>query len=264
MIPKVIHYCWFGGKPLPEMAEKCIESWKKHCPDYEIRRWDESNFDVNCCEYVKQAYQAKKWAFVSDYARFKILYENGGLYFDTDVELIKSLDDLVACGAFMGVERYVNSVPEVNPGVGLAAEAGMPIYNELLQEYHARSFLKEDGSFNLITIVAYTTEILKRHGLQEGLQIQLVDGISIYPPEYFCPKDMLSGKMMITENTRSIHHFDGSWYSPEQEYALKLKRKMRNVLPGKLAARIAIVVAKCKYEGIIPAVKMLWGKAVKR
>ena len=104
MIPKIIHYCWFGGNPLPELAVKCIESWKKYCPDYEIKRWDESNFDLNCCDYVKEAYQAKKWAFVSDYVRFKVLYDEGGLYFDTDVELIKPIDDILACGPFMGVE----------------------------------------------------------------------------------------------------------------------------------------------------------------
>ena len=104
MIPKIIHYCWFGGNPLPELAVKCIESWKKYCPDYEIKRWDESNFDLNCCDYVKEAYRAKKWAFVSDYARFKVLYDEGGLYFDTDVELIKPIDDIIERGPFMGAE----------------------------------------------------------------------------------------------------------------------------------------------------------------
>ena len=104
MIPKIIHYCWFGGNPLPDLAVKCIDSWKKYCPDYEIKRWDESNFNLNCCDYVKEAYRAKKWAFVSDYARFKVLYDEGGLYFDTDVELIKPIDDILARGPFMGVE----------------------------------------------------------------------------------------------------------------------------------------------------------------
>jgi hypothetical protein len=104
-IPKIINYCWFGHGALPELANKCINSWKKYCPDYEIRRWDESNFDINCCDYVKEAYAAKKWAFVSDYARFKILYENGGLYFDTDVEIVQPLDKIVERGSFMGAEQ---------------------------------------------------------------------------------------------------------------------------------------------------------------
>lgn len=105
IIPKTINYCWFGGKDLPELAQKCINSWKKYCPDYKIVRWDESNFDINCCSYVKEAYQEKKWAFVSDYARFEILYKYGGIYFDTDVELIKPIDDIIAQGSFMGTEK---------------------------------------------------------------------------------------------------------------------------------------------------------------
>ena len=113
MIPKIIHYCWFGGNPLPELAIKCIESWKKYLPDYEIKEWNESNFDINCCAYVREAYEAKKWAFVSDYARFWILYQHGGLYFDTDVELIKSIDDLIVKGAFMGCEPW-NAAPALS------------------------------------------------------------------------------------------------------------------------------------------------------
>ncbi|RGX78343.1 hypothetical protein DXA68_12330 [Bacteroides stercorirosoris] len=102
MIPKIIHYCWFGGKPLPPKAKKYIESWKKFCPDYEIKEWNESNFDVHCCRYVEEAYNAKKWAFVSDYARFLALYNEGGIYFDTDIEVLKPFDNLLGCGAFFG------------------------------------------------------------------------------------------------------------------------------------------------------------------
>lgn len=250
MIPKVIHYCWFGGNPLPETAVKCIESWKKYCPNYEIRQWDESNFDVNCCTYVKQAYEAKKWAFISDYARFQILYEQGGLYFDTDVELIKPIDDLVEKGPFMGAERHTEGLPEVNPGVGLAARAGMPLYRELIQAYHERKFLNADGSFNLITIVAYTTEVLRKHGLQNVQGVQNVEGLWIYPPEYFCPKDMVSGELTVTENTRSIHHFDGTWYSEEERYALELKRKFPKALPRRVGGILATAIAKIKYQGV--------------
>ena len=130
MIPKIIHYCWFGGNPLPELAQKCIESWRTYCPDYEIKRWDETNFDVNCCDYVRKAYEVKMWAFVSDYARFKILYENGGVYFDTDVELIKPIDDLLAKGSFMGLEE--SDKVFVAPGLGLAANPGLDLTEELL------------------------------------------------------------------------------------------------------------------------------------
>ena len=260
MIPKVIHYCWFGGNPLPESAVKCIESWEKFCPGYEIRRWDESNFDIECCAYVKQAYEAKKWAFVSDYARFKILYEHGGLYFDTDVELIRPIDDLVEKGAFMGAERHTDSLPEVNPGVGLAAQTGMPVYLELMQAYHERMFLNDDGSFNLITIVAYTTQILKSHGLRNARDVQRLEDLWIYPPEYFCPKDMVSGELTVTENTRSIHHFDGTWYSEEERYALELKRKFPKALPRRLVGILATAIAKTKYQGLGTCVKWILKK----
>lgn len=125
MIPKKIHYCWFGENPLSELVNRCIDSWKKFCPEYEIIQWNESNFDVNSCDYVKEAYEAKKWAFVSDYAGFKILYEHGELYFDTDVELIKPFDDLTYEGSFMGIEETSIAV---NPGLGIGAEPKMMVY----------------------------------------------------------------------------------------------------------------------------------------
>ena len=118
MIPKKIHYCWFGGNPLPELAIKCLESWKKYCPDYEIIEWNETNFNLDSCEYVREAYQAKKWAFVSDYARLKVVYDNGGIYLDTDVELIKSLDRLLKNKSFFGTE----TTGVVATGLGFGAE----------------------------------------------------------------------------------------------------------------------------------------------
>ena len=146
-IPKVIHYCWFGGNPLPEMALKCIESWKKFLPDYEIKEWNEKNFDLNICEYVKEAYQAKKWAFVSDYARFWILYHEGGVYFDTDVEVIKPFEDIIENGAFMGCEvterkKKLNTDIAVNPGLGLGAPAGLSLYKEILEFCEKYNILK--------------------------------------------------------------------------------------------------------------------------
>ena len=131
MIPKTIHYCWFGKNPLPEIAVKCINSWKNFFPDYEIKEWNEDNFDLTSCDYCKEAYAVKKWAFVSDYARFKILYEYGGIYFDTDVEVIKNMEDIIKKGAFIGRERIADTFP-VNAGLGLASEARMPIIKEIL------------------------------------------------------------------------------------------------------------------------------------
>lgn len=156
MIPKIIHYCWFGRNPLPESALKCIASWRKFFPDYEIVEWNEDNFDVNAIPYTAQAYAAKKYAFVSDYARLKILYDHGGLYFDTDVEVIKPFDDILAGGAFMGCELTAAQGCAVNPGLGLGVSAGSGLYNVLLDKYASLSFILEDGSLNLTTIVSYS------------------------------------------------------------------------------------------------------------
>lgn len=222
MIPKKIHYCWFGGKPLPESAKKYIETWKKYCPDYEIIEWNENNFDVTKNKYCKEAYEAKKWAFVSDYARFWILYKYGGIYFDTDVEVIKPLDDIVAKGPFMGCERdaekdmvtvKAGSI-SVNPGLGIGVNSGLGIYKEILNLYDTLDFKNKDGSFNLKTVVQYTTEILAKHGLKNTNQIQYCAGVYIYPREYFCPKNIVTGKLEITDNSYTIHHFEGSWLTP--------------------------------------------------
>lgn len=216
MIPKKIHYCWFGRGEKPKLALKCIASWKKFCPDYEIIEWNEDNFDVNCCRYVKEAYEAKKYAFVSDYARYWILYENGGMYFDTDVELIRSIDDIVDRGSFMGCEtdgriHDAVAVAEVNPGLGIAAAPGLDIYKEILEYYHTLNFIMSDGSMNTKTVVTYTTEILLKHGMKHIKGIQQVDGIWIYPKEYFNPRNNNTGELELTENTRSIHWYSMSW-----------------------------------------------------
>ena len=240
MIPKKIHYCWFGGNPLPKSAKKCIESWKKFCPDYEIVEWNEKNFDYNSCKYAAQAYAAKKWAFVSDYARFKILYENGGLYFDTDVELIKSPDEVVSCGNFMGMEKNEESLLSfdipcgVNPGLGLGAEPNLELYKEILDFYNSLEFINPDGTFNCKTVVYYTTEILLKHGLKAINDIQYVSGVYIYPEDYFCPLDFETGKLRITQNTISIHRYTGSWLNKKE----KLKRIIRSVIGNKLYMRL--------------------------
>ena len=162
MIPKVIHYCWFGRNPLPSLAIKCIESWRKYLPDYEIKEWNQDNFDVNIIPYTQEAYQVGKYAFVSDYARFWILYKYGGLYFDTDVEVIKPMDDIIARGPFMGCEKDVSdtSVASVAPGVGLGVNPDLGLYKEILEMYSKLSFVNKDGTYNQKTIVQYTTEIL--------------------------------------------------------------------------------------------------------
>ena len=174
MIPKIIHYCWFGRNPLPESAQKCIASWRKFFPGYEIKEWNEDNFDVNQIPYVSEAYAAGKYAFVSDYARFKILYDNGGLYFDTDVEVIRSFDDILDKGAFMGCELTPELSTGVNPGLGLGVAPGLGLYAELLDIYSELRFINPDGSQNLTTIVRYTTDLLVRKGLKPISELQQI------------------------------------------------------------------------------------------
>ena len=234
MIPKTIHYCWFGNGPLPELAEKCIASWKKYFPDYEIRRWDETNFDVTAVPYINEAYQAKRWAFVSDYARFDILYRHGGLYFDTDVEVIAPMDDILEKGMFMGLQRTV--LPESdeavwwpNPGLGLAAEAGADIYREMLEQYGRMHFVHEDGSLNLNTVPMFAYQLLEKHGFDQTRDaVQQIAGVTIYPTDYFSPIDYFSGENNLTANTRAIHHFSSSLLLPEERAIAKLDRLSRN------------------------------------
>ncbi len=227
MIPKVIHYCWFGRNPLPPLAEKCIASWKKFLPDYKIKEWNEDNFDVNAIPYTREAYEARKFAFVSDYARFKILHEHGGLYFDTDVEVIRPMEDIVARGPFMGCERDGGGATSpdvapglglgVNPGLGLGVNPGLGLYGEILEMYDGLHFRRPDGSLNFKTVVDYTTEILSRHGIQNTKEIQKVAGVWIYPKEYFCPINYETKICDITVKTHSIHHYAASWHGRRQK-----------------------------------------------
>ena len=246
MIPKKIHYCWFGGKPLNKLGLKCLKSWKKYFPDYEIIEWNESNFDFNCCQYVKEAYESKKWAFVSDYARYKILYEQGGVYFDTDVEVVASFDDILKKGSFMGSENPMNDpTVRVASGLGMAAEPGLPFYKEVLDDYEKSSFYKEDGSLNLYTIVERTTDLLKSHGLEDKNEIQTVAGMTVYPSEYFCPINMDTGKLQKTKNTRSIHRYAATWVDSKSRirgkiyfiiiriFGERFAKKMRKILGRK-------------------------------
>lgn len=203
-IPKKIHYCWFGGNPLPKSAVKCINSWKKYCPNYEIIEWNESNFDVNCNEYCRVMSEQKKWAFLTDYVRLKIIYENGGIYLDTDVQLIKPLDNLLKRGAYMGVEN----TGLVATGLGFAAEAGHPFLRRNKEYYENLTDFKEVRSCPWIT-----TDLLVEYGYKKDCkEIQRMAGLILYPEEYLCPKNERTGLTKITKNTYSIHQFDASWF----------------------------------------------------
>lgn len=217
-IPKIIHYCWFGRNPLPPLAEKCIASWRKYLPDYEIKEWNEDNFDVCMTPYTSEAYYMRKYAFVSDFARFWVLYNYGGIYFDVDVEVIKPIDDILAKGPFMGLEKLYNGAEYKGckalpaAGLGMAVYPRMEILKNMMQYYYGAHFISLKGKISYKTVVLIVTDILLANGaVIDAENISMCEGIYLYPEEYFNPKELATGKITITDNTRSIHHFAGTW-----------------------------------------------------
>ena len=189
-IPKVIHYCWFGKGKMPALAEKCIESWKKYCPEYKIVCHNEENFDITQNQYAREAYEAGKWAFVSDYVRLKVLYEEGGIYLDTDVELIKPLDALIEKSGYMGFDD--NGI--VSTGLGFACEKGNELIKALLDDYNEISFILPDGSYDLLPCPDRNTKTMQKLGLDITVQDQMFMGLRFLPEDYLCPIKYYTGK----------------------------------------------------------------------
>lgn len=207
MIPKIIHYVWFGDKPFGEVEKKCIASWKKYCPDYKIMLWNEETFDVEKAGlYAQQAYQEKQWAFVSDVARLYALKEHGGVYMDTDMEVIRPLEDFLELPAFMGFEIET----EISTGI-IGCEPHNPIIEEWYHDYDNRTFVQEDGSFDRTTNVIRFTGILKEKGFKMNNTKQTSENITLFPRDYFSPKDYYTREIDDTKNTYAIHQFTGSW-----------------------------------------------------
>lgn len=220
MIPKKIHYCWFGRGKMPELALKCIASWKKYLPEYEIKEWNEDNFDLNMYPYVREAYDNRKFAFVTDVVRLYALYHEGGIYMDTDVEVLKPLDAFLDCPAFSGFEDDVH----VPTGI-MASEKGGKWAEENLAYYDGRHFVNEQGELDLTTNVTTITNYMLPYGLKQNNTLQQFPGlITFYPKDYFCPKSYEDGKIYLTDNTYTIHHFAGSWLPPKQKIIDKLAR----------------------------------------
>lgn len=207
LIPKKIHYCWFGGKPLPDKYKRYMESWYKFCPDYEIIEWNESNYDVSKCKYMYDAYQKEVWGFVPDYARIDIVCSHGGIYLDTDVELIRNLDDLLYQKGFAGFEdeNYVNL------GSGFGAVKGLPVLQKMLEYYDSVAFVQADGELNLIASPIHNTNVLIKHGLLDNGEYQRVADMTIYPAKVLVGKCMYTMRTVIRPWTYAIHHYDGSW-----------------------------------------------------
>lgn len=257
MIPKIIHYCWFGGKEIPDKEKKCIESWKKYCPDYEIKEWNESNYDINKNLYIRQAYEKEKWAFVTDYVRLDVIYQYGGIYFDTDVEIVRNLDDLLYNKAFVGMENVTGKEYSIATGLGFGAGKGNLIIKDWRDEYKNLSFIQEDGTVDLLTTPARTSEYMRKRGFRQENAIQTIDGMVIYPTEYFSPKQYDRKKICVTENTYSIHHYAESWKNDEErqreEEWLKLVQKYGN----KCAEIISAIKTKNKEGGVSMVIKSI-------
>lgn len=241
MIPKIIHYCWFGGNPLPQSAIKCINSWKRFFPDYEIKQWDETNFDVNIIPYTRDAYSIRKYAFVSDYARMWVLYNFGGIYFDTDVEVVRSFDDILSKGGFMGFETS----EYVAPGLGMALQKKSRIASDVMKRFEQTEFFLNNGTFNSKGIVPITTWVLKKYGLKSGGEMQKIgEDLWIYPIEFFNPLDAPTGRIRKTLNTHSIHWYTKSWMDNQNWVRTLFSHWFHRVFGTSLPIKIKRLIGK--------------------
>lgn len=238
MIPKVIHYCWFGGNDKNDLMKSCIASWKKYCPDYEIIEWNESNYDVSKHPFMKKAYDAKKWAFVSDYARIDIIYQYGGVYLDTDVELIASLDQFLKYDFYAGFENETF----VNFGLGFGSIKDNCILHDILDHYDTVDF--PDNNFDLSSIACpkIQTEVLKKYGLSCNNKNQSIKGGHIFSSEYFCPISFKTGAVRITDKTVSIHHFNMAWLDKHYRKSKAMEWKLIKILGLKWGKLIASMI----------------------
>lgn len=227
LIPKKIHYCWFGGKEKSGLHERCIESWHRHCPDYEIKEWNETNCDISEVDYTRQAYEAGKYAFVSDYFRLKILFEQGGIYLDTDVELLKNLDELLYQPAFVGVEEWGT----INTGLIAGSIPEHPMIREILEKKKRCRFIEKDGRLNMEACGVVETLPFMKHGMKINNSLQTINGVAVYPSGVFAPYDYMTGQEAIRSWTISNHYYGGSWMNAaDKADRLRTQEKYQQVL----------------------------------
>lgn len=205
-IPKIIHYCWFGGNPLPELVQNCIKSWEKFCPDYEIKEWNENNFDVHCCQFVEEAYKEKKWAFVADYARLYVLYRYGGIYLDTDVEVLQPIDRFLENTAFAGFETKDSPAAAI-----IGCIQGHPLFKDFLMYYEDRAFILPDGRYDMTPNTVIFTNLLKERGLRLNGEKQTVSDCVFYPEIVFHPNNLRRIFYRYSSKSYTVHHILGSW-----------------------------------------------------
>lgn len=246
----IIHYCWFGPENKTALVLHCINSWKKYCPEATLMEWNETNFDINCCRYVKDAYEQKKWAFVSDFCRYYALFHFGGIYLDTDVEIIRNLQDLPE--NFIGFESGAKNVAS-----GLIRGAGVhdEICKLMLDSYENDSFVLSNGSLNKKTVCVRETEILVQAGLQLEDRIQNINGTIVYPVEYFCPYNFKTKELNITKKTYSIHHYSSSWLSNRDKERVNLVRKLSQYMPENMAEYLSTLFKTLQYDGLFLTIR---------
>lgn len=233
MIPKIIHYCWFGKQPLPENVKKNIYSWEKYCPEYKIIEWNEENFDVNQNVYCQEAYRVKKWAFVSDFVRLKVLYEYGGIYLDTDVEIVKNMDNLLLHRFFAGLEAE-----NIMSTAVIGAEQNSKVIAEFLSLYDTIHFIQDDDIYDYTTNVQRLSDFVKNKYGRELVKppIVLFKDAVIFDIDFFSVKNIYDGTIKITSNTYTIHHFSGSWFN--------LKMKIKTVLKFSIGKIFGVKIVK--------------------
>ena len=228
MIPKVIHYCWFGRSPKSKLIKKCIESWREKCPEYEIIEWNENNFDINCNKYTRTAYENKKWAFLSDYVRLWVIYNYGGIYLDVDVELLKSLDDILKFDIFFATEeeQYIAT------GLGFGANRKNSIVKSLMDDYNNEDYLSINGEFDPIPCPIKNTKVFLQlfpniTSFKNDIE---TENMRIYSTEYFCPYDKYSHKLNLTENSYAIHWYNASWLNKKTKFKIGIKRFLKQLI----------------------------------
>ncbi|MBF0695045.1 MAG: glycosyl transferase [Flavobacterium sp.] len=240
MIPKIIHYCWFGGNPLPPLAVKCIASWKKYLPEYEIIEWNENNFPIEDFLFTRQSLEHRKYAFISDVARLYALDKMGGVYMDTDVEVLKPLDPFLHHAAFSGFEN-----DDFVPTGIMASEKGSQWVKELLAYYDDRPLIQPDGTILSVSNTYIITNMMKEKGFIMNNTFQEIEGyVTFYPNDYFCPKSYKTGNIDLTKNSYTIHHFAKSWIPTKKRWRNIAKMKAMNLFGYKNVQKIIDLIKK--------------------
>ena len=268
-IPKIIHYCWLSDEPYPEVVQYCIATWKKHMPNYEFRLWDQQQFDIHSVPWVEQAVKAKKWAFAADYIRLYALYNYGGIYLDSDVEVIKPFDDLLDLPYFLGKEHTRDFTDNIIEAATIGSSPNLPMFKDCLAYYENRSFVKGENIFDTTLIMPFVLyqvinhntaikEISKKEDFEKNNP-----AIQIFSPDFFSPKNLRTQKIEATSNTYSIHYFNGSWLTPQQIKHIKMRTRLCNRYGerlGEISSSLFALFSSVKIDGIKNTLKKLLEK----